>query len=343
MLKVIATAPTRVDLAGGTLDLWPIHNLLPRRATVNVAIDLNATVTISSSQDGRFHLVSTDQNLNDSGSFEDICASKTLGLLGLLLSAVWTPKLPPITLTTKALSPAGAGLGGSSCLSVTVLKALCTARKLLDPSFLELDEEQLVRTAQDVESVIIHAPTGVQDYWGAIRGGINILRFPFGATLVETFQKPLWRDQDFKLICVYSGKSRASALNNWEIFKRIYDGDKALLSQMAKIGEAGDLCAEALHNNRWDQLIEASRCDWNIRRNLWPSIETPETKAIDTAALKAGALFTRVCGAGGGGVMAIFSPIARADDVCSNVTAAGGQVLNVNVGVDGLRIVEKQM
>src|SRR5689334_10173612 len=130
MFKVTATAPTRVDLAGGTLDLWPIHNLLPQKATVNVAISLNATVTVETSPDQRFHFKSLDQAISDSGSYLEICQSKKLGLLGLLLSAVWREDLPALVVTTTAQSPAGAGLGGSSCLAVTMLKALWQARNL---------------------------------------------------------------------------------------------------------------------------------------------------------------------------------------------------------------------
>lgn len=342
MFKVTATAPTRVDLAGGTLDLWPIHNLLKHRATVNVAINLNATVTVSSSEDGKYHLKSLDQNLEDRGTFHEICASKKLGLLGLLLSSIWHEGLPPISISTSAKSPAGAGLGGSSCLSVTMLKALSTARNQIDKGFENLNEEQLVRTAQDVESVIIHAPTGVQDYWGAVRGGINILRYPFGATTVETFPERIWSDENFKLLCCYSGKSRASAINNWEIFKRIFDGDQSLLSRMSEIGDAAYRCAEALLAEKWQDMIQASKEDWRVRCNLWPSIETTETKAIDQAALKAGALFTRVCGAGGGGVMAIFAPKEQVARISQDVEKVGGQMLNVSVGAPGLRV-EKEV
>lgn len=338
MFKVIATAPTRVDLAGGTLDLWPIHNLLTRRATVNVAISLNATVTIEPSTDGNFHLVSSDQNLSDSGDFDTISKSSKLGLLGILLAAVWDGTLPPICLTTSAKSPAGAGLGGSSCLAVTTLKALWAAKEKITGEKLDITEERLVRTAQDIESVVIHAPTGIQDYWGAVRGGINVIRYPFGNTTVITFPGNVWDNHGYKLICCYSGKSRASAINNWEIFKRIYDGDKGLISRMREIGEIADQCAIGVETRDWKNVVEASQKEWQLRCQLWPAIETPETKSIDTAAKKAGAAFTRVCGAGGGGVMAIFSPQDRVQKVCEAMTAVGGQVLDVEIGGPGLNL-----
>ena len=194
--------------------------------------------------------------------------------------------------------------------------------------------------AQDIESLVIHAPTGVQDYWAAVRGGINILRYPFGKTKVETLDTSGLSGANFKLLCVYSGKSRASAINNWEIFKRIFDGDKSLLQRMVEIGHEAHNCAEAMTTGDWDEVLKASKREWLLRCELWPAIETFETKSIDKAARDAGAIFSRVCGAGGGGVMAIFAPPNKASLVEQSVIEAGGLLLNVIVGAPGLHILQ---
>lgn len=338
MLKITATAPTRVDLAGGTLDLWPIHNLLDRKATVNVAVSLEATVEITNSTDNFFHFYSEDQNSKDSGSFDAIIRSSKLSLFGLLLSAFWNNDLPPISIKTRAKSPAGAGLGGSSCLAVAFCKALAAARHQLDRTYAIPHEEIIVRTAQDVESRVIHAPTGVQDYWGGMRGGINILEYPFGQTIVTTLPGKVWENADFKLLCCYSGKSRASAINNWEIFKRIFDGDKTLLEKISAIGHEAADCAQAVRERDWRQAIAASQREWKLRTALWPAIETVETKKIDEAAKQAGAFFTRVCGAGGGGVMGIICPTEKVAQISSSMEKAGGTVMDVVVGGPGVTV-----
>lgn len=340
MLKITAKAPTRVDLAGGTLDLWPIHNLLDRKATVNVAVSLEATVEVTKSPDLNFHFISEDQNSQESGSFDAIIRSPKLRLFSLLLSAYWHKDLPPISIKTRAKSPAGAGLGGSSCLAVAFCKALSSARRHFDKSYRLPNEETIVRTAQDVESRVIHAPTGVQDYWGGMRGGINILEYPFGQTLVTTLPGQLWDHADFKLVCCYSGKSRASAINNWEIFKRIFDGDQDLLAKIATIGHEAADCAEAILKKDWTSALRASHREWHLRTALWPAIETPETKRIDVAARAAGALFTRVCGAGGGGVMSIICPSSDVSKIAAAMSEAGGTVMDVTVGGPGVSVEE---
>ena len=42
MQKVTVRAPVRADLAGGTLDLWPLYLFHPGSRTVNVAISFYA-------------------------------------------------------------------------------------------------------------------------------------------------------------------------------------------------------------------------------------------------------------------------------------------------------------
>ena len=44
--RIIARAPTRVDLAGGTLDIWPLYFLHPGALTVNCAITRYASCVI---------------------------------------------------------------------------------------------------------------------------------------------------------------------------------------------------------------------------------------------------------------------------------------------------------
>jgi D-glycero-alpha-D-manno-heptose-7-phosphate kinase len=44
MNVINARSPARIDLAGGTLDLWPLHLFFDNPATINCAIDQFADV-----------------------------------------------------------------------------------------------------------------------------------------------------------------------------------------------------------------------------------------------------------------------------------------------------------
>src|SRR5262249_30290481 len=49
---VEATAPTRIDLAGGTLDIWPLYLFHPGSVTVNVAVDRRAWCRVETGVSG---------------------------------------------------------------------------------------------------------------------------------------------------------------------------------------------------------------------------------------------------------------------------------------------------
>jgi len=52
-VRVISSAPTRLDLAGGTLDIWPLYLFHPGAVTLNLATTLRAHCTLSPSPDPR--------------------------------------------------------------------------------------------------------------------------------------------------------------------------------------------------------------------------------------------------------------------------------------------------
>lgn len=343
MIKVSSRAPTRIDLAGGTIDLWPIHQLLDQKATVNVGVTLDAQVEITESADSDFHVESQDLGISAHGDFFSITQNLKLPLIGLMIKAIWRQDLPNLTIITAARSPAGAGLGGSSCLAIALAAALFKARDQAgyQPSTGETstpDERGLVALASDIEAKLIHAPTGIQDYWGAVRGAVNVIRFPAGRIDVTTKSPASVRGLEEQLLLCYSGKSRASAINNWEIFKRVFDGDETLLATLNEIGAASERCADAIADGNLSRAILVSSLEWQLRCKLWPNIESAETKRLDIAAKKSGALFTRVCGAGGGGVMSVFVEPDSRERVKAALVENGGIVLNAKVADRGVTV-----
>ena len=60
---VTCSAPTRIDLSGGTLDIWPLYHLLGNPPTLNAAINLSATVDIRPLKTPNFIISSRDLGL----------------------------------------------------------------------------------------------------------------------------------------------------------------------------------------------------------------------------------------------------------------------------------------
>ncbi len=53
---ITATAPCRVDLAGGTVDIWPLYLFHPGAVTVNFAVNVLTRATIRTLPRGQVEL-----------------------------------------------------------------------------------------------------------------------------------------------------------------------------------------------------------------------------------------------------------------------------------------------
>jgi D-glycero-alpha-D-manno-heptose-7-phosphate kinase len=109
---VVASAPTRIDLAGGTIDIWPLYLFHEGACTVNAAISLRAHARIDPRPAGGVELRSVDTDRRVAvKTWSELDADNDLPLLSLLARHY---RLENATLTTRGESPAGAGIAGSS-------------------------------------------------------------------------------------------------------------------------------------------------------------------------------------------------------------------------------------
>src|ERR1039457_3255082 len=158
-MRIVVKAPCRVDLAGGTLDIWPLYLHHPDAVTVNFAIDRYTTCDIQT-RPGPITLRSLDQKKEESfGSLDELRAARKPRLP--LLAHEMRFFSPPggLTIETHSESPSGGGIAGSSALII----AMCGALNKLTNSGYGL--EKIREIAQNTEAQIIRVPTGAQDYY----------------------------------------------------------------------------------------------------------------------------------------------------------------------------------
>ena len=159
-----SSAPTRIDLAGGTIDIWPLYLFHEGACTLNAAISLRAHAQVEKRPAGGVELVSIDTSRRvNVSSCSELSAACDLPLLALLARHY---RLENATLTTRGESPAGAGIAGSSALTIAVCGALA---RWTGASEAPAD---LLQVAMNVECQTIRVPTGVQDYRPALYGGV---------------------------------------------------------------------------------------------------------------------------------------------------------------------------
>jgi D-glycero-alpha-D-manno-heptose-7-phosphate kinase len=104
-VQTAASAPTRIDLAGGTIDIWPLYLFHDGAATLNAAISIRAHARIEPRSDGRLELISVDTDRHTTARhWSELSAESELSLLALLARHY---RLENATLTARGESPAG--------------------------------------------------------------------------------------------------------------------------------------------------------------------------------------------------------------------------------------------
>jgi len=312
---IVSKAPTRIDLAGGTVDIWPIYLFLRQPVTLNLGIDLHAEARIETrSGDSGVTLRSDDQGHEVKLSWQQVLdgshAPHPALVLHYKLLRHFAREAPEsrragLTLSTRAKSPAGAGLGGSSTLSIAMVGALATwaTGKPLDPL---KDGVRMIELVRDIETTVINVPAGMQDYYGAMFGGLQALRWAAGTHQRDWLPEEIFHELEDRLLLFYSGQSRNSGINNWALFKGFIDGEGEVRSKFERIAAATTELERALLARDWAGCGRAIAEEWAVRRTLAPGITTPEMDQAFAEAARIAPISGKVCGAGGGGCFFIY-------------------------------------
>jgi D-glycero-alpha-D-manno-heptose-7-phosphate kinase len=330
-----SSAPTRVDLAGGTIDIWPLYLFHPRAATVNFAISLQAHCRIETRDDGRIILESRDRKVafeTELAAVEDLIREERLELISKLVHF-----FKPTTgfhLIAHSEAPAGAGLAGSSALTIACVGAL---NQLVGNRY---PQSKFITIAANVETTVIRVPAGFQDYYAALYGGTSCLHFRADGIKREELTVDT-KTLERRIAICYTGEPRLSGTNNWEITKNHIDGDPVLFELFEGIRDSSLRIREALLQNDWQKVADIMRDAYPNRKRLAPNVTTPQMDMLVEKALANGAEAAKVCGAGGGGCIAFFCAEGRRQDVERALDEEEGvEVLDWKIARDGLMLRE---
>lgn len=327
-VRIDSSAPTRIDLAGGTYDIWPLYLFHDKAQTINAAISLRARCTLTSRRDYRIHLVSDDTG-------EEVEVSEPAALpfneLPLVSRLVRHFGARGLDVHTRAESPVGAGIAGSSALNVALTAALAawTGRPMSD--------EDILNTAMNIEAQVIQVPTGVQDYRPALYGGISAIELGVGGVnRVALGVAP--EDLERRLVLAYTGASRNSGINNWEVMVRRINGDAVVTDAFDAIRQTAASMRDALEAGDWPAVGILMAAEWQARKRLAPGVTTPVIDQLLERARFAGAMAGKVCGAGGGGCLVCLVDPGRKREVEASLIAGGASVLHFQIEREGLLV-----
>src|SRR5207253_1738263 len=253
------------------------------------------------------------------------------GELSLLSRFARHYQLENVTVTTRGESPAGAGIAGSSALTIAVCGAL---ERWTGGSS---EPAHLLDVAMNLECRAIRVPAGVQDFRPALYGGVAAIELTGGGIRrVPLDVDP--RELERRIVLAYAGAPRHSGTNNWEIMKAHIDGDRGVFDCFERIRDTAAAMRTALERGNWDEVGRQISTEWTNRKRLAPGVTTPVIDALVARATAAGATAAKVCGAGGGGCLFCYGPPDVKAAVAAALTAGGARLLDYRIETEGLRL-----
>lgn len=302
------TGSVRVDLLGGTIDLNPINLILPNVVTLNLATSLKAKITLTEIDYDGLEIVSKDYGTTDRFQSSTFTSENFLnGHFGKLSFVAQIFDLFKIhrglRVELESGSPPGAGLGGSSAMGVTIFHALCDWTKK------PLNKIEAIQKVNGIEGRILDSgPAGYQDYYPALFGGVLALLPKPGEIVVEQlFSANLKSSLESELTLVYSGDTRLSGINNWEVYKAFFNKEAHVRSGLSKIAELSYAAYQSILKQDYSKLTRLIAEEGSERKKLFPGIMTPSMNKLQDT-LREHIYGIKVCGAGGGGCFLIAHP-----------------------------------
>ena len=311
---VRARAPLRLGLAGGGTDVSPYCDLYGG-LVLNATIDKYAYTVLEPRVDAnRVRLVAADKQ----ESFESE-ASPQLPLDGQLdlhkgvynrIVRDFNAGRPlALTMTTHTDAPPGSGLGSSSTLVVSMVKAFVEWLNL------PLGEYDIARLAYEIERVDVGPSGGRQDQYAATFGGFNFMEFhPGERVVVNPLRIKNWiiSELEASLVLYFGGVSRHSAQIIDEQAANVKRNDPAAVEATHALKTEAIAMKENLLKGDFEGLIQSVRAGWEAKKKLAKSISNPEIEETYELAIKAGARAGKISGAGGGGfMMLLVDPVMR--------------------------------
>lgn len=300
-----ATAPVRVDLAGGWTDVAPFSTR-EGGVAVNAAIRLAVHVELKLGGKG-IRLAALDLGV------ELECASAgELTLDGQLMLHKAALRMFPVqsacALTTRSDTPPGSGLGTSGALDVALVAALTRARGE------HLAPQEMAEQGWYLETVEARIPGGKQDQLAAALGGFHRLTFRDpdvgveSITLDPAFAGALERQA---LLC-YTGTSRVSGATIARVMEAYERKESRVTGALRAIKDTAEAVAEALRAADLARVAGLIAQNWRYQQELDPEMRTDDMARLEQAMSAAGALGGKAVGAGAGGCMLFVVRDARA-------------------------------
>jgi D-glycero-alpha-D-manno-heptose-7-phosphate kinase len=297
---IVVRTPLRVSFLGGGTD-FPEHYRNYGGAVVSTAIDKYIYVIVKRRFDNMVYVNYSKKEIVDSASeLEHELVREAMRVTGVENG---------VEITTLADVPSsGTGLGSSSSVTVGLLQALYA----FDGHLVTADT--LAQQACEIEIERCGKPIGVQDQYIAAYGGMRMLKFSENGKIRVTalsLEEELVYRLNRNMMLFYTNITRSSGSVLSEQRDNIGER-RTSLTALRKLAMQANNCLQRADLSTFGDLLHQG---WEIKKGLASGVSNRALDEYYGAARDAGALGGKISGAGGGGFLLLYCPLAAQDDV----------------------------
>ncbi len=300
-------APLRIGLAGGGTDLKS-YFMLHGGEVINATIDMYAHTTISLIDEKKIIFEASDLNITeeyDINSFSFSISKLKLhhGVYSRICKDFLKNRFPSLKLQTYADAPQGSGLGTSSAIVVSIIKAFVELFQL------PLGEYDIAKLAYEIERYDLGLSGGKQDQYAATFGGFNYIEFTQDDKVIVNplrIKKWIKNELEESLVLFFTGTSRDSAEIIEQQIRETTNSNSKNLQAMHDLKIAARNMKKALLVGDFNGIVEQVKIGWEAKKKTSNIISNEHLNMVYDFAMNHGALAGKISGAGGGGFFMFF-------------------------------------
>jgi len=323
-------APLRLGFAGGGSDVSPYSDMYGG-LILNATISLYAYCIIEETNDHHITIDAYDTAYHKSFALKN--SLKIDGEASLLkgvynrVSNDFGVNTTGFKITTYNDAPAGSGLGTSSTMVVSILKAF------VEWQGLSLGDYEIARLAYEIERLDLGLSGGKQDQYAAAFGGFNYMEFlQNDMVIVNPLKVKRWviDELESSIVLFFTGKSRSSAAIIEEQRKNTQTGNYQLIEAMHRIKQYAVDMKLAVLNGDMQKFATVLGQSWEDKKKIAGPITNPIIEKAFEVATRAGAKAGKVSGAGGGGFIMFFVEPTKKKKVLEALKSIDGFTMPFN-------------
>ena len=199
-------------------------------------------------------------------------------------------------------SPAGAGMGGSSSLSVSLTKFFLS---LLNK---KMTDQKIVALCHSLETKLLKKPAGFQDYIPALKDKAEYL-YCIDFTPLGLKWKTRKMPRNFlknHFLLVDTKIRHHSGADNWKVLKQVLAGDKSAVKYLSSLRDNALNMAQSLEKTFDIDWAKHLQKEFLLKKKYFQGWCPPAVLEKAEIMMKSGAEAVKLCGAGGGGVLLVF-------------------------------------